>query len=172
MVGPLRDDKDPRTYFAAARKLADREDILLDHIGAPLDETLGREAGALMRDQPNYRWLGALPQAATRARIQRAHVLVHPGAGAHVVIEAVRSGTPVLASKIAGNVGLLGRDYRGYFAPGDAGGLAVLLQRVRGDRTMLQALRTQCDRRAALFEPAREQATLRALVASLLEMPR
>jgi len=175
MVGHLRDEKDPRTYFAAARKLADRDDILLDHVGGPLDEALGREAAALMREQPNYRWLGALPHAATLARIQRAHVLVHPSAiegGAHVVIEAMRSGTPVLASKIAGNVGLLGRDYRGYFAPGDAGGLAVLLQRVRGSAAMLRALRAQCDLRAPLFEPAREQATLRSLVAGLLEMPR
>jgi putative glycosyltransferase (TIGR04348 family) len=175
MVGHLRDEKDPRTYFAAARKLADREDILLDHIGAPLDEALGREAQALMHEQPNYRWLGGLPHAATLARIQRAHVLVHPSAiegGAHVVIEAMRSGTPVLASKIAGNVGLLGGGYRGYFAPGDASGLAILLQRVRGDPTMLRGLRMQCDQRAPLFDPARESGTLHRVIAQLLETPR
>jgi putative glycosyltransferase (TIGR04348 family) len=175
MVGHLRSEKDPRTYFAAARKLIDREDILLDHIGAPLDESLGREAQALMREQPRYRLLGALPHDATLRHIQRAHVLVHPSAmegGAHVVIEAVRCGTPVLASKISGNVGLLGADYRGYFAPGDAGGLAVLLQRARGDASMLQGLRAQCDRRAALFDPARERATLRGVIASLLETRR
>jgi putative glycosyltransferase (TIGR04348 family) len=175
MVGHLRDEKDPRTYFAAARKLVDRDDILLDHIGAPLDDALGREAQALMHEQPNYRWLGALPHAATLARIQRAHVLVHPSAiegGAHVVMEAVRSGTPVLASKIAGNVGMLGRDYRGYFAPGDASGLAILLQRVRGDPTMLRGLRMQCDQRAPLFDPARESGTLHRVIAQLLETPR
>jgi len=175
MVGHLRDEKDPRTYFAAARKLADREDIFLDHIGAPLDATLGAEAETLMRDQPRYRWLGALSHEATLRHIQRAHLLVHPSAmegGAHVVMEAVRSGTPVLASKIAGNVGMLGADYRGYFAPGDAGGLAVLLQRARADTAMLQGLRAQCDRRAPLFEPARERDTLRGLVAALLETRR
>jgi putative glycosyltransferase (TIGR04348 family) len=172
MVGHLRDEKDPRVYFAAARKLVEREDILLDHIGAPLDAALGDEASALMAEQPRYRWLGALPHAATLRHIQRAHLLVHPSAmegGAHVVMEAVRSGTPVLASKIAGNVGMLGPDYRGYFAPGDAGGLSVLLQRCRGDAAMLQGLRVQCDQRAPLFEPAREQATLRGVVAALLE---
>jgi putative glycosyltransferase (TIGR04348 family) len=167
MVGHLREEKDPRTYFAAARKLLDRDDILLDHIGAPLDPALGKEAKALMRAQPRYRWLGALPHESTLRHIQRAHVLVHPSAmegGAHVVMEAVRCGTPVLASKISGNVGMLGPDYRGYFAPGDAGGLAVLLQRVRGDASMLQGLRMQCDQRAALFDPARERDTLKRLL--------
>ncbi len=172
MVGHLRDEKDPQTYFSAARKLLQRDDILLDHIGAPLDAALGRQAKALMRELPHYRWLGALPHEAVLRRIQRAHVLVHPSAmegGAHVVMEAVRSGTPVLASQISGNVGMLGADYRGYFAPGDASGLAIALQRLRGDATMLQGLRTQCNARAPLFEPARERATLRRLIADLLK---
>ena len=172
MVGHLRDEKDPLTYFSAARKLLHRDDILLDHIGAPLDVALGRQAKALMRELPHYRWLGALPHEAVLRRIQRAHVLVHPSAmegGAHVVMEAVRSGTPVLASQISGNVGMLGADYRGYFAAGDASGLAIALQRLRGDAAMLQALRSQCDLRAPLFEPARERATLRHVIADLLK---
>ena len=87
-------------------------------------------------------------------------------------MEAVRSGTPVLAARIPGNEGMLGRDYRGYFAPGDASGLALLLQRARGDAAMLQALRMQCERRAPLFEPARERATLRRTLAELMESGR
>jgi putative glycosyltransferase (TIGR04348 family) len=172
MVGHLRSEKDPRTVFAAMRLLAKRRDILLDHIGAPLDEALGREAQALTHEQPRYRWLGALPHAATLRHIQRAHVLVHPSAmegGAHVVMEAVRSGTPVLASRISGNVGMLGRGYRGYFEPGDAPGLVSLLQRLRDDPAMLQGLRAQCDQRSPLFEPAREQATLKSVIALLLQ---
>ena len=172
MVGHLRDEKDPATYFAAARLLATRSDILLDHIGAPLDAALGREARALAAAQPGYRWLGAQPHGATLARIQRAHVLVHASrmeGGAHVVMEAVRSGTPVLASRIAGNVGMLGPGYRGYFEPGDAAGLCALLLQCRDDATMLAALQAQCAARAPLFEPARERATLRRLLAELLE---
>ncbi len=172
MVGHLRDEKDPRTVFAAMRLLAAREDIALDHIGAPLDEALGCEAEALMREQPRYRWLGALQHKATLAHIQRAHVLVHPSVmegGAHVVMEAVRSGTPVLASRISGNVGMLGRGYRGYFEPGDAAGLAALLRQQRDDPAMLQGLRAQCDQRSPLFEPAREQATLKNVIARLLQ---
>jgi putative glycosyltransferase (TIGR04348 family) len=175
MVGHLRDEKDPRTAFAAMRLLAARADISLDHIGAPLDAALGNEAQALMHTQSNYRWHGALPHAATLRRIQRAHALLHPSAmegGAHVVMEAVRCGTPVLASRISGNVGMLGSDYRGYFEPGNAAGLASLLQRLRDDPAMLQGLRAQGDQRSPLFEPAREQATLRSVIETLLETHR
>jgi putative glycosyltransferase (TIGR04348 family) len=175
MVGHLRSEKDPRTAFAAMRLLAARADIALDHIGGVLDEALADEARALIAGQPRYRWLGALPHATTLRRIQRAHVLVHPSAmegGAHVVMEAIRSGTPVLASRISGNVGMLGRNYRGYFEPGDSAGLATQLQRLRDDPAMLQALRVQCDQRSPLFEPAREQATLKNVIAHLLETPR
>ena len=171
MVGHLRDEKDPQTYFRAARRLAGRADILLDHVGSSLAPALGAEAAALALEQPNYRWLGGLPHGAARRRIQHAHLLVHPSrleGGAHVVIEAMRSGTPVLASRIDGNVGLLGADYGGYFAPGDDAALATLLQAARGDADMLPRLQAQIAARAALFAPAAEAATLRGLVAELL----
>ena len=174
MVGHLREEKSPQTYFEAARLLADRADILLDHIGAPLDAELGAEAQSLQRSHPHYRWLAAQPHEATRRRIQRAHVLVHASrmeGGAHVVMEAIRSGTPVLASRIPGNVGMLGSDYSGYFETGDAHGLAALLVRCRDEPAILEHLETQCAARAHLFEPARERATLIALLTELLDEP-
>ena len=175
MVGHLRDEKRPQTYFAAARRLAGRRDIALDHVGAPLDESLGREAAQLGRELPGYRWLGALDHESTRRRIQRAHVLVHASrmeGGAHVVIEAVVSGTPVLASRIDGNVGLLGPGYAGYFAPDDDAALATLIARCRDDPDMLPRLSAQCAARAPLFDPARERATLRRLMSELMETHR
>lgn len=171
MVGHLRDEKDPMTYLRAVQRLADRADLRFDHIGAALDPALGAEAAALAASQPHYRWLGAMPHAAVRRRIQAAHVLVHASrmeGGAHVVIEALRSGTPVLASRIDGNVGLLGADYGGYFPAGDDAALAALLTRCREDAAMLSGLRAQCDSRASLFAPAAEAASLHRLVAALL----
>lgn len=171
MVGHLRDEKSPATYFEAARLLAARDDIVLDHIGAALDASLGVQARRLARRQPRYRWLGALDHAATRRRIQHAHVLVHASrieGGAHVISEALRSGTPVLASRIDGNVGMLGADYAGYFEWNDARALAALLQRLRDQPAMLRQLAAQCRRRAVLFEPERERATLLRLLAELL----
>lgn len=174
MVGHLRDEKSPQTYFDAARALASTTDILFDHVGAGLDPALARQARSLMARQPRYRWLGALQHAATRARIQAAHVLVHASrieGGAHVVIEAITSGTPVLASRIDGNVGLLGGDYGGYFAWGDATALAALLLRCRREPAMLTDLQAQCRRRAALFEPDRERQALLALLQPLITPP-
>lgn len=171
MVGHLRDEKDPLTYLRAAERLAGRRDILFDHIGAALDPALGAAAAALAARQPGYRWLGALPHAEVRRRIQAAHVLVHTSrmeGGAHVLTEALRSGTPVIASQIDGNLGLLGQGYPGTFAVGDDAALAALITRARDDAAMLPSLAAWCADRAPLFSPEAESATLHRLVASLL----
>ena len=176
MVGHLREEKSPQTLFEAARLLRDHPDIHIDHIGAALDPALGEAARATMAACPNYRWLGGLEHEDTRGRIQRAHLLVHCSrmeGGAHVLMEAVCSGTPVLASRIPGNVGMLGRDYAGYFPWGDAAALAELLIRSREDMdngaSMLARLRAQCRLRAPLFAPAAERAGLLALLHDLIK---
>ena len=180
MVGHLRDEKSPQTLFEAARVLKDQPGILIDHIGEPLDAGLAEHARATALACPNYRWLGGLPHEATRRRIQAAHLLVHASkmeGGAHVVMEAVCSGTPVLASRIDGNVGMLGAGYSGYFELGDAAGLAELLITIRTQQTgnaglanhsLIKQLQTHCASRASLFSPAAEQATLVKLVRELL----
>ena len=103
------------------------------------------------------RWLGGRPHAATRRRIQRADLLMHASrmeGGAQVVMAAVCSGTPVIASAMAGNIGMLGRDYAGYYNCGDAQGLAALLVKSRasqGQRDgLLARLAAQCRPRALL----------------------
>ena len=162
MVGHLREEKSPETLFAAARLLATQRDIYIDHIGEPLDPALGEAARATMAAAPNYRWLGGLPHEAVRRRIQRAHLLIHASrmeGGAHVIMEAVASGTPVLASRIDGNVGMLGADYAGYFPWGDADALAALILRChesrRGrDGDLLQMLAAQCRAARAAVRPA------------------
>ncbi|EWS54357.1 MULTISPECIES: glycosyltransferase [unclassified Methylibium] len=171
MVGHLRDEKDPRTWWRTVTRLAERADMRFDHIGAALDPFLGAEAAALAREVPGFRWLGGLAHGAVRRHIQSAHVLVHASrmeGGAHVVIEAIRSGTPVLASRIDGNVGLLGSEYPGYFAPGDDAGLAALLERARDDADMLPRLMAHQTLRAPLFAPEAERVALHQIVGGLL----
>ena len=174
-VGHLREEKSPETVFAAARLLHANEGILIDHIGRALDPALGQAAQDTVAACPHYRWLGGLDHATTRRRIQRAHVLVHPSrmeGGAHVIMEASLSGTPVIASRIDGNVGMLGTDYQGYFEAGDAQGLAQMLRACRKDighvDGLLARLQSQCAERAVLFEPAAEQA---ALLQALADLP-
>jgi len=170
MVGHLREEKSPQTLFEAAHLLAGEAGLFIDHIGEALDAALGEQARATAAACPHYRWLGGQPHAATRRHIQRAHVLVHTSrmeGGAHVVMEAVLSGTPVLASRIPGNIGMLGEDYAGYFVPGNAQALADLLKRCRQDAGWLVQLQAQCALRAPLFAPQAEAAALHKLVQDL-----
>ncbi len=172
MVGHLRDEKDPLTYLRAAARLAHRRDIRLDHVGAALDPALGEQARAQAAAQVNYRWLGPLPHATARRRIQAAHVLVHASrmeGGAHVVIEALRSGTPVIASRIDGNLGLLGDDWPATFEVGDDAALATLIERVRDEPAMLADLRQRAAARAPLFAPEAERTALMRVVRGLID---
>jgi glycosyltransferase involved in cell wall biosynthesis len=88
--------------------------------------------------------------------------------GANVVVEAITSGTPVLASRISGNVGMLGASYSGYFEPGDAAALAARLVQAVEDPGYLPRLKRECAARKALFTPAAEARAVRRLVASLV----
>ena len=171
MVGHLREEKDPLTFLRAAQRLSARTDIVFDHVGGALDPALGAQAAGLAARHPGYRWLGPLPHAAVRRRIQAAHVLVHASrmeGGAHVVIEALRSGTPVIASRIDGNLGLLGDDWPACFEVGDDAALAGLIERARDEPAMLEDLRRRALARAPRFAPESERAALLAVVGPLL----
>jgi putative glycosyltransferase (TIGR04348 family) len=170
MVGHLRDEKSPQTLFAAAQLLRVRKDIHIEHIGAGLDANLTQDAINTVAACANYHWAGALKHTQTRTKIQRAHVLVHTSkmeGGAHVVMEAVCSGTPVVASDIAGNVGMLGSDYSGYFPVGDAQALAQMLERCKDEPAFLDHLKQQCALRAPLFAPQAELSALLQTIQSL-----
>lgn len=167
MLGHLRDEKDPLTFMRAAALVT----CPMVHIGAALDPALETAARATEARHANYHWLGPLPRAEARARLARSHAMVIASAmegGANVIIEAVTSGVPVLASDIDGNRGMLGDDYAGYFPFGDAAALARLIARSFDEPGFEALLRRQCARRAALFTPGAERAALRELVDNLL----
>lgn len=175
-VGHLRPEKSPETIFALAPLLRAQPAIRLTHVGRALEPALAGQAAACAAAWPAYRWLGEKPHDAVRRLIQRAHLLVHPSrmeGGANVVIEAITSGTPVLASAVDGNIGLLGEDYPGYFPWGDAAGLAGLLGRLRRDQCsgggLLADLRAACAERARLFDPRHEQGAIRRLLGELIQ---
>ena len=170
VVGHLRAEKDPLTVMRALAAVPASLPLRVRHIGAPLDAALGRAAQALARSDPRYRYLGGLPHGITRAAIASADLLLHPSAmegGANVIVEAVTAGTSVLASRISGNVGMLGAGYPGYFEAGDANGLATLLCRCGGDPRFLRRLAAQCRARKPLFDPRAETRAVRALAAKL-----
>jgi putative glycosyltransferase (TIGR04348 family) len=173
VAGHLRPEKDPALAMRLAEALAADSPVRIVHAGAALDAALGKQAQRTARRNPRYAWIGALSRGQARARMRRAHLLLHPSlmeGGAQVIVEAVSGGTPVVASDCAGNVGMLGAGYAGLFPVGDAAAAAALVERAARDGTFYRQLQRQCKKRAALFDPSRERRALDALVHNSLHM--
>ncbi len=171
VVGHLRREKDPETIFRLAELIPDDFPLRILHIGAPLDDKLAARASALSASNSHYLWAGPLQHGLARAAIKRAHVLIHPSimeGGANVIVEAISSGTPVIASRMSGNVGMLGHDYPGYFPVGDVAALWSLLSRCVTEGNMLSRLNTACAARAKLFLPETERASLCRMISTLV----
>ncbi|HWS74247.1 MAG TPA: selenoneine biosynthesis selenosugar synthase SenB [Quisquiliibacterium sp.] len=175
LVGHLRAEKDPLTALRALARLpapqAPYNRLRLLHVGSDRDPETGAAFRREAAGDPRIRLLGPLPHARTRQLIRRGRVLLLPSlmeGGANVLIEAVTAGVPVLGSRIPGSVGMLGRDYDGWFDAGDDAALAALIARCQREPEFLEHLRRQCALRAPLFDPAREQAAVRRLAHNLL----
>ena len=167
-VGHLRHEKDPFTPITALRLLPSESRIRLMHIGTALDDHHAETMRIVTRDEPRLTWLGGLSRSQTRQRIKRAHLLVIASrmeGGANVIVEAVTAGVPVIASRISGNVGMLGEDYPGYFALGDATDCAAVLRRAETDTVFYQRLVKACAKRAVNFVPEHEATAIRGSVA-------
>jgi putative glycosyltransferase (TIGR04348 family) len=166
VIGHLRAEKDPMRTALALRHLG-AEQVEVVHLGAALDRALGEEARRCMAREPRYRWLGSVTHSRALAWLARSHVLVVSSVmegGANVIAEAARVATPVIASRVSGNVGMLGRDYPGYFPLHDEKRLARLLERAASDRRFYRALKQKLLQRRRLFAPAAER---KALIAAI-----
>jgi glycosyltransferase involved in cell wall biosynthesis len=84
--------------------------------------------------------------------------------GAHVVTEAIAIGVPVIATDIAGNRGLLGDEYLGYYPVGDEKALAKLMQKAENDPAFYQSLEKAIQRRRKLVQPAFEMRSIKKLL--------
>jgi putative glycosyltransferase (TIGR04348 family) len=173
-VGHLRHEKDPLTLLRALDCIPAGKSIHILHVGAPLDGKLASAARAKAARDARYHWADALPHGLARAAIKRAHVLIHPSimeGGANVIVEALTCGTPVVASEMSGNVGMLGKDYPGYFPVGDAAALAGLLEKCLDDSNFYSRLNNAAKARAPLFAPEAEKKSLNKLVSEFLRDP-
>jgi glycosyltransferase involved in cell wall biosynthesis len=133
-------------------------DIEVIHLGALLDPKLRPRT-----QDPRYRWLGGVPHARALKWLASSHAMVISSrmeGGANVVCEALRIGVPVLASRISGNVGLLGPRYPGYFPVGNEAALARLIVRAASDREFYRALKRQVAVLRPTVSPRREAKAL------------
>ena len=87
--------------------------------------------------------------------------------GASVIAEAVACGVPVLCSRIPGNIGMLGLNYRGYFEPRDLGGLAEKLRFSEASPSMHEDLGRDIRALQPRFFPQQERASWHQLLAGL-----
>lgn len=170
VIGHLRPVKDPFRAALAARRLPPSSRLRILHVGAAMDQDVANRARLEMRVNPRYRWLGEQPRWRVRQILERSALCVLSSkleGGANVVSEAIVAGTPLVASRIAGSVGLLGESYPAYFNVGDTEGLARLLNRAETDRAFLSGLCAHCSRLAPVFDPRHERNAWSRLLAEL-----
>jgi putative glycosyltransferase (TIGR04348 family) len=167
VVGHLRKVKDPFRAAYASRKLPASSQTRVLHIGLAREAKMAQKARLQQIRNPRYQWLGGMPHWRVRRRIAASRLMVLSSrmeGGANVISEALVDKVPVLASRIAGSVGLLGEDYAGYFPVGDSEALTRLLLRAEQDRSFYAELKSWCSRLSRLFQPSREQAAWRNLL--------
>ena len=170
VIGHLRDVKDPLRAAEAARLLPPASRVRVVQIGRAYSADWAAKATAEMAANPRYLWRDDVPRAAVQNLLRRSHAMVLSSlseGGATVISEAIVAGVPILASRMDGNVGLLGADYPAYFPVGDTRALARLMRRIEVDRRLVVTLRRAIARREPLFRPEREVAAWRELLASL-----
>lgn len=170
VIGHLRAVKDPFRTAMAARRLPRDSRIRVVQLGAALSPAMEHRARAEQHRNPRYRWLGDVPRSKAMRLLARSRLTVVSSkleGGPNVVSEALAVGTPVLASRISGVIGMLGDDYPGYFDVGDTATLATLLVRAERDAAFYERLRAWCAQLAPLVEPERERAAWEALLAEL-----
>ncbi len=160
VIGHLRTVKDPFRTAMAARSLPDSSKIRVLQVGGAMTSAMAKRARREMEINERYQWLGEQPQPRVRQILKKSSVCVLSSrmeGGANVLSEAIVADTPILASRIDGNVGILGADYPGYFDVGDTKQLVRLLKRAESSPGYLAELKAWSSSLAFLTDPAREE---------------
>jgi putative glycosyltransferase (TIGR04348 family) len=160
VLGHLRPVKDPFRTALAARRLPTASRLRVLHLGAALSPAMAEQARSEAAVNPRYRWLGEVPRPRALRLLSRCRLLSltsQQEGGANVISEALAASVPVVSSRIAGSVGLLGAGYPGYFPVGDTEALAGLLERVEADADFYRELHEWCGRLRPLIDPEGER---------------
>ena len=172
VIGHLRPEKDPFCIVRALPHLHSDSQITIQHLGMTMSGEMEKIALQATKQYGRYTWQGMVSHQKTLRTLARSHVMVISSrmeGGAHVVSEAIAAGVPVLASKIAGNCGLLGKDYLGYFPVGNEKALTRLLLRAETDQLFYKKLQEQVKKLQKLVQPSHERSSLEKLVTRLLK---
>jgi len=172
VIGHLRPEKDPFCIVRALPHIPSNSQICIQHLGMAMNLEMEKTALQATKQYGRYIWHGMVSHRTTLKILARSHTMVISSrmeGGAHVVSEAIAAGVPVLASKIAGNCGLLGKDYLGYFPVGNEKALTRLLLRAETDQLFYKKLQEQVKKLQKLVQPSHERSSLEKLVTRLLK---
>jgi putative glycosyltransferase (TIGR04348 family) len=170
VIGHLRTVKDPFRAAMAARLLPPSSRIRVLQVGGALTEAMAARARKEMRVNQRYEWLGEQSRSRVRRILAKSRLCVLSSrmeGGANVLSEAIVASVPILASRIDGNIGILGADYPGYFAVGDTKQLAQLLTRAETCSEYLVELEARVNNLAPLFSPLQEEQAWTDLICEL-----
>ena len=170
LLAHIREVKNAFLAAEAVRRLPPRSRAQLVHLGAALDPGADARARREMAENARYVWLGERRRSEALATLAGSALLLVTSrleGGSNVVSEALASRVPVLSTRIAGSVGVLGPAYPGFVEVGDAAALAAQILRAEEDRAFLAELEAGVERARGLVDPARERAAWRALLAEL-----
>ena len=171
VIGHLREEKDPFRAAAALRYIDPEHKVRVVQLGGAMSPEYAAEASQRMSEDPRYAWLGEHSHSKTMRWLARSHVMVISSrmeGGAHVVSEAIDAGVPIIASKVSGNIGMLGRDYAGYYPLENERALAKLLTRCIEEEGFLGMLCAQVVARRPLIARTREAAALKAVISAIV----
>ncbi|HSN39309.1 MAG TPA: selenoneine biosynthesis selenosugar synthase SenB [Burkholderiales bacterium] len=168
--GHLREEKDPFRAAAALAWLPAASRIRLSHLGGAMSPDMAVAAREWTDREPRYRWLGELTHGKALGMLARSRLMIISSrmeGGANIVSEALAAGVPIIASRIPGNIGMLGTDYAGYYPLGNEKALSRLMWRAESDPAFYRRLKRQCAARKRLVSPRLEQTSLKRLLAEL-----
>jgi putative glycosyltransferase (TIGR04348 family) len=168
--GHLRPEKDPFRAAAALAHLPSASAVRVTHIGGAMSADMAQEARMWMQREPRYRWIGDVAHWRALRILARSRLMIMSSlmeGGANVVSEALAAGVPVIASRVSGNVGMLGMPYPGYFPVGNERALARLISRAEREAAFYRELASACARRSSLISVVHEKNALDNLVVEL-----
>ncbi len=158
IAGHLRRVKDPLLIVAALGLLPSESRIQAQLFGAVLENEF-HSALRQAESQPRFSYGGAVERFRVLSELSCSFLCVltslsegQPG----ILLESLALGTPVLCTRIAGNLSVVGTDYPGLFECGDFQALAALMNRAEQDREFYLELKNRAFTASQRFSVERE----------------
>lgn len=156
VAGNFRAEKNPALMLEAVRRMSDTGvHFHAFGLGGDYQAELEQTAAAY----PRFHFHGVREHGEVLEKMQTSRVLLNTSTeegGANAICEAIAIGLPVIATRIAGNTGMLGSGYEGLFPSENAGALVEILRRAEADPHCYRTLKSQVAARSPLFNHERE----------------